>query len=840
MCAGVLVNERLPSQEDYVPLELGWALWRFVAIRGAGFPAALLSELAGTAAIAAIDRFRERESAYEHQSQRAIALLEQAIGPLSGDARKPLGKALRKLRTGHRPAPLSEVGPEIHEALAALDREHAAREAAGLEAERAYAEDAARIAAALRATAAEPRFREAVAWQNPGALATAVDRVRDGRASNPSQHRQHEQLVARYLQRYGSKNDTIGFFGPLGFGYLVRDPAAAHLRPGGELLSKRSVYFEHWAIIALADVASTDSELKLQLAPRINPMWRIEGERAHRGGAAPIVLPAEVIALLARCDGQRTASEVARHLLELGEYDFSDETDVYALLEDLESRGFVIWALEVPFDTEAPEDELRKSLEPLHGEMRDRMLNALELLEAGRARVRDAAGDAETLRHAISDLGTIFEQATGRSASRRSGENYAGRTLVFEDCRRDLDLALGPPFLAGFGHALSLVLGTARWFSYSAGEYVRGRIGEVMGRLGTASLVPIDVLFEQLPELALGLKTSERDVVGEIVATMDTHWREVLDLDDTASRVERSSAELGGKLGERFAAPHAGWPGARHHSVDLMVAADSFEQLASGGGLAVLAELHPGGVQLATPVFLRNAPWLKQLVHVFRQGLGAPAMMIPVPKKFANRTSCGPGFPAQFTLDVGMRRRTSSPHDRLRPSELVVARGPDGFVVRTLDGRAQFDAVAFCASWLVDAIANRFSIIRTVRHTPRITIDRLVVQRETWVVAPAELPFLSLERGWQQLAAARRWALALGLPRYVFVKIPEELKPVYVDLHSPLSIEMVAWLARRASKITISEMLPGLDELWLVDGSGAKYTCELRLAAVDTTWRVEP
>jgi hypothetical protein len=68
-------------------------------------------------------------------------------------------------------------------------------------------------------------FREALTWQNRGALATAADGLlKDG--VKPSRRRQREEVVARYWQRYCSKNDTIGFFGPLAWGE-VRDAGPA-------------------------------------------------------------------------------------------------------------------------------------------------------------------------------------------------------------------------------------------------------------------------------------------------------------------------------------------------------------------------------------------------------------------------------------------------------------------------------------------------------------------------------------------------------------------------------------------------------------------------------------
>jgi hypothetical protein len=40
-------------------------------------------------------------------------------------------------------------------------------------------------------------------------------------------------------------------------------------------------------------------------------------------------------------------------------------------------------------------------------------------------------------------------------------------------------------------------------------------------------------------------------------------------------------------------------------------------------------------------------------------------------------------------------------------------------------------------------------------------------------------------------------------------------------------------MLRRASSVTVSEMLPSPDEAWLPDAQGERYCCELRLAAVD-------
>jgi hypothetical protein len=50
----------------------------------------------------------------------------------------------------------------------------------------------------LRGAARDPRFREAVTWQNPAAVANAVDKVAAGAPTKPSRARQREEIVASY------------------------------------------------------------------------------------------------------------------------------------------------------------------------------------------------------------------------------------------------------------------------------------------------------------------------------------------------------------------------------------------------------------------------------------------------------------------------------------------------------------------------------------------------------------------------------------------------------------------------------------------------------------------
>jgi hypothetical protein len=91
-----------------------------------------------------------------------------------------------------------------------------------------------------------------------------------------------------------------------------------------------------------------------------------------------------------------------------------------------------------------------------------------------------------------------------------------------------------------------------------------------------------------------------------------------------------------------------------------------------------------------------------------------------------------------------------------------------------------------------------------------------------------------------RFVAARRWARAAGLPRFVYVKSPVEVKPVYVDLASPIYVDIFSRIVRRTREgaggdatLALTEMLPRLEQAWLPDAAGRLYTSELRIVAVD-------
>jgi hypothetical protein len=127
----------------------------------------------------------------------------------------------------------------------------------------------------LAEVARNPAFREAVAWQSRMSLASAVDKHASGRRESPARVRRREEVVASYWQRYCSKNDTIGFFGPLGWGGFSGN--GVHARAGAAE-HERVVHLENWAVEAVGAAAGVAPLVPMDPFPERALRARLESE----------------------------------------------------------------------------------------------------------------------------------------------------------------------------------------------------------------------------------------------------------------------------------------------------------------------------------------------------------------------------------------------------------------------------------------------------------------------------------------------------------------------------------------------------------------------------------
>lgn len=826
-----------------------WAFWQRVGLRGAGFPAELVLDLGDARAAAAADRLATAGERSRTVREAALARVDAALDALRAEGawddkerRKPLLDAARALRKGKGPSAVEGVLEASATAeLAAAEEELAT---AGEEYLAGYEEALRRQSVTLGRIVAGERFQEAVLWQNRGAFHTALRKILDkpdGRRN--SQRRQHEELVASYVQRYTTKNDTIGFFGPMGWARFRDRGSPIEVRPGPELVSRRQVFLESWCLEELATALGRHHDLRPWQLPWRMPFARVDGHRLHLPSQRPVPLTPARAALLRACDGSRTARRIARELVADPEVDVKTEGEVYNLLEQLVKVGVARWGFEVPTAPHAS-PVLRRRLEAIDQQsVRRSTLLVFGELEAARREVAEAAGDPPRLDRALGRLEDTFERLTGGSATRGAGEIYTGRTLAYEDCLRDVAVELGPEIFRDLAEPLALVLTSARWFTCEVAKFFRQMLREVYRDVAAREGSPVVDAIHVWSRVQPMLLDQWSELLEALAPGLHLRWQEVFGLPSDERRLSFTSAELRERVSERFAAPEAGWQVARCHSPDVLIATSGPEALARGDYHLVLGEVHAASNTLDSWVFMALHPEREQVFAELELDFPEPRLVPIPPKDFprhTTRTQRAYLSPNHTFLPSMNSSLVGSAEQRLPIAALVVEETASGLRLRTRDGERSFDLLEAFGDLISHRICADFSLLEVEEHQPRITIDRLTVCREAWRFDAGELDFAEAKEGADRFAGARRWARDHGLPRFLFVTAPVEDKPFYLDLESPIYVDLFCHILRRTRegdpeerRIKVSEMLPRTDQAWLPDAEGRLYTSELRVVAVD-------
>ncbi len=825
-----------------------WHLWRTVCVRGAGFPARLVEHLGAPDAARAVDELLAAEVAEEAALASALAALREAGKGATDESTSALRRVRRAVsKSGLPPLDAVDAGGPIDQAVAALRATREATAGARTRAAEATDADRARGRRVIRDAASDPRFLEAVTWQNRQAVESGIAALlRSSIEHDSARDRMHEMMVVNYLQRYCTKNDTIGFFGPWGFADIADDGPAAQVTPGKQMLAARNVYFEQWSVDALAETLAADEATLAWAPPRRLPFVRIVGSpaRARSTVTGDRALSRAEELVLAAADGATLPADLFAALLSEHGDVFELESDVEDALRSLVEAQLVAWKLAVPLVFE-PDVALRARLARIGDEaLRARSVAKLDLLESARARVAAAAGDAAAVGEALAHLETTFTSLTGLPPTRHAGSTYGGRAIVFEDCRRDAVVTLGPAWLDAMGPALELVLSSARWFTHEVGRVYREAFVALHRELAAGdagAAVCFADFWPRAQRLLFG--TKDRPLDG-VVAGLEERWQTLLQIPAGARHVDLASTDLVARADTLFAAPGPGWSAARYHSPDLMVAASSLEALNRGELQVVLGELHVAMHTLDQATAVQQHPDRQALIAMIAEDLEVPRFIIVRSKDWPQAlVRLLPCLVADKDYWVESNN-DEAPGNRSRvlmAADLDVHATGGRLVVRSRDGAVEAEILEVLEMALREVVTQGFSILsRASEHSPRVTIDRLVVAREAWSFRASELSFVDEKEPGARFVAARRWALAHGLPRFVFAKTAGEVKPFYVDLESPALLDVFARVVRKAEehaageqRIALSEMLPRLDQAWLPDASGDVFTCELRCFALD-------
>jgi surfactin synthase thioesterase subunit len=700
----------------------------------------------------------------------------------------------------------------------------------------AFTEAVSAGAAQARRIAADPLFREAVTWQSSNAL-SALDHLAAAPADEGRNGKriERETVLLRYWQRYCGKNDTIGFFGPCCWvGVDDAAPETVTVKPGAGLVRERRVALESWALAAFADTLAADPGVRRWLPVVLAPHLTLEGRALLQPALPALTLSPAEAAAVRLANGARACDVVAALTAEFG---LHQEEDGYLLLSRLAERGLLIWGANLPFSPGA-EAVLREQLAAIgDASTREACLAALNRLESARDRVAAAAGDPDALRARLSTLDSVFTELTGRAPRRRDGEMYAARALCFEDTERDLEVVFGRPLLDELAGPLSVLLQAARWLTVALARAYGDALRELHTDLASGGNA---VRLADLWYFAQGsLWGSGERPVDAVAADFAARWSTLFGLGDEP--VVLRSADLSQRVREAFPAERPGWSAGALHSPDLHVCARDADALARGEFQIVLGELHTSWPTFDCAVFTQRHPDVARLVGgmVKDQGTHRIRPLYPAdwPRHSARLTHTLHGPTDRF---LAFASAPGAPADRLLPATSVMVEEHDGELVAVAPDGHTWPVIEMFSALLSMHAVDGFKLVEAAPHTPRVTLDRMVVSRETWrtTVAATDLTGVRPER--ERYLAVRRWRAELGLPERVYVKIGTEVKPMFADLTSPQHANSLCQALRAAERkagpdvtVVVTEMLPDIADAWVPDGAGHRYFSELRLHVVD-------
>ena len=693
-------------------------------------------------------------------------------------------------------------------------------------------------AAAVRSVVAQPAFLEAVTWQNPalirnwmGSFAADLAAGGDGLLSRRDQR---EALVAFLAQRYCAKNETIGFFGPVAWARFSDDHPGIRA-DGTSGLRSRSLFREHWAVDAIARAFAARPALHTHLIARRHPACSFDGRVLRRPRRRPQHLDADEAALTALLDRPRRVGEL---LSAYGPPEARPTAE--QALERLTAGGAVLVGLPVPV-TDRPEDVLRGYLAQIPDEgLRGGLLSELDQLDQAVDAIADAAGDPIALRDALDRLGAEFRSLAGVGDQRAKPDRDLGRCIVYEDCRRDLDVTIGVDLIDDLRAPLGLLLDTARWLVSESGAELERELAARAESLRAASGRPVALcdLVMASGDILGGLPGT---AVSRVADDFQARWAELLatEAESSESSVRLTTEAMAPLVRKLFPAGPVGWRAARQHSPDLML-----RERPGHRPQWVLGELHLAVNTLENRAFATQADDRAELRAAtaadFPDGRFVPVYPAASPA-VTSRTypPLALDLPELYqywswTADEGH----PSGRTTLPGAGLLVEQDDSGrLLVRSVDADWRAPLTEVLGEFLTAVVADRFSIRPRAGHQPRLLLDDVVIARESWHVPVSELPY-AVDNDYRHRALRRRLR-DLGMPRWLFARTPDQPKPYLVDQDAPLSLRNLARGLRRSvaadagAAITFTEMLPSPDELWLAGPDGRPHTSELRVVVHD-------
>ncbi|MFN3201930.1 MAG: hypothetical protein ACE366_26225 [Bradymonadia bacterium] len=602
-----------------------------------------------------------------------------------------------------------------------------------------------------------------------------------------ARQRKLERRLYLYLQRLCTKAETTSSFGPIASGQVEHGATGVHMRHGPRLITQGRAYPSGWLVRAVAAQGAVRFGDALPVRPALDVVTCPDGTYRYVD-----VSPFERRWLPDDGLRSRTPATPRQHADGL-----SALAESWSHIDHPEIRTFV-------GDVEALAAQIRAFP-----------------LTSGAAR-----------REALAAIATQAEALTGEPGYRGAGEMYADRMPFFEDCTRDVErFVIGHDIvqaMAPLGAALDLWLGAGvsqrlhladihhTWRAHCFPEALQGE--------------PVDMgVFLQRYHQALQAETLEDAIFASqhrlnLTPPMPRALLDAIDASpDAVCPVDLEA--LPGDRGQE--------PAVASFDVHLLPPCDGH------GWQVVLGEGH--AMVCAFQFFLDGLPdeaeFYAELDDIYR-AVTDDEVLLKTYDTFDAKLSYRYLSPALVDFDPGAEGPPDRP--KIGWADLKLHFEEGGWHLSTPDPRA--DHQRRRGRFLLKAprelgpehalpgvaLQGKGLPRPGVESSPRVVDGDLVLFRRTWRLAPEQLMRCNAPTRAATFARVHRLRCSLEIPRFFFVKAPDEPKPIWIDALNPVAIDLLISLARHSDRPLIcSEMLPDPSQLWFRDDRG-RYVCELR------------
>ena len=794
-------------------------------LRSTGFPIHHLTDLGRFADLPSCRVFEQ-----DFRSLQALkaTLLEEA----NSHSPQACRKLIRKLNE-HQVLQLSDLPQVLRESLAeplqhwnGLLKRTAAREEAAQEYD-AYLESARQ---GLIDFLDDDAVAEALFISNPSAMTRISELVRDRYSRNDTRKKQKLRLGWSYAQRFCAKNDTSSFFGPLAWGrFDAHQTDNVRLTQGDRAwIKERHTFFENWVVQRLVEQINRQCPDTDRMPLQLNTGCYLQGQVLFMPiGKSQRLNPqtAQVLQYISDQQGREpTFAGISSVCADVAPGTLHD------LLEHLISKRIVRRGWQISPRERNPIVRLQRCLTNagVCAEFGQSWQSRLEALEGLR---RDYAhGDLLRRTECLESLNQVLGEA-GVDLSRETGAMYVGRYPVYEDCSRNLDISLGQAMLSQVNEELAPLMHINQWLIKAIAHQLNEAFIEVWEQRQAASPdQPVDFL-DLLNTLAPLLPALEARLILDLDQRLETAWTQLLQ-DFPAPEVQLCAGDI-----ERLIAllnvdlDVAGFEvfGSDYHSPDILLSSASVAAFNRGDYEIIVGEVHPAVHTLSQPVAAPFGPFNIQINQQVEAIFQRPRLVLAdSPDSYQRSHIDWPLQPTYLQLVLPSGGGCVAPNQQFAAGRAKVLRVEGRLQV--VDALGQFSEDLLCVySTPMHRLGFALAGSAVAKHERRrIWLGRTLYKRASWLFASDCLPepkgsVDELEHTLQW----RAWAADHGLPRYAFVKIDTEPKPLFLDFDNPLSFDGITNALKNAGQVKFSEMRPRPDELWLEEERG-RFCCEIR------------